>query len=411
MAESTPIVVGGGIQSGSPFALNHLVYVTNVNPPQLESLAAQYVKDGSVFALSVADSTGTYPSVSGATETLRVQGGIIVSGSGTDTVQIGRAASATANLSTVIGTQATDGGQVGVVIGYTASFSACAGVCIGNGASCTGNAGGSTAVVIGTSASANVLAAGTAVVIGDQAVGRTSDVVIGYQASSSASNAFGASNVVIGTQASANIAQGTCVVVGTASHANVTLAVVIGGGSSVAITKGIVVGEGSSISSGGAGSIVIGQGSSVTAAANVILGNGVASGTPNICWLGGPSTKLIYIIFGEGDTVVSPAGRLWRFTNGSGTDNAAGDFTLVAPISTGAGTPARIIFQVGHVAASSATLQTATTVLTIGDGIVTVASGAAFQLGSAYAAGAVTATGTIPIKDNTGTTYNVLVHT
>lgn len=44
-------------------------------------------------------------------------------------------------------------------------------------------------------------------------------------------------------------------------------------------------------------------------------------------------------------------------------------------------------------------------------GPVVVASGSSLQLGSTYSAGVVSATGTIAIKDSTGTTYNVLVHT
>ncbi len=44
-------------------------------------------------------------------------------------------------------------------------------------------------------------------------------------------------------------------------------------------------------------------------------------------------------------------------------------------------------------------------------GNVTIASGKTLQLGAAYSAGVVAATGTIAIKDSSGTTYNVLVHT
>lgn len=42
---------------------------------------------------------------------------------------------------------------------------------------------------------------------------------------------------------------------------------------------------------------------------------------------------------------------------------------------------------------------------------IAISSGLDLQLGRAYAAGVVAATGTIPIKDSTGTSYNVLVHT
>jgi len=42
---------------------------------------------------------------------------------------------------------------------------------------------------------------------------------------------------------------------------------------------------------------------------------------------------------------------------------------------------------------------------------LTIASGQDLTLGRAYSAGVVTATGTIALKDSTGTVYNVLVHT
>jgi hypothetical protein len=52
----------------------------------------------------------------------------------------------------------------------------------------------------------------------------------------------------------------------------------------------------------------------------------------------------------------------------------------------------------------------ATTVL-ITDTQLNIGSGFDLQLGRAYSSGAVLSTGTIAIKDSTGTTYNVLVHT
>jgi hypothetical protein len=42
---------------------------------------------------------------------------------------------------------------------------------------------------------------------------------------------------------------------------------------------------------------------------------------------------------------------------------------------------------------------------------LTLAAGQVLQLGNAYAAGVVAATGTVDIKDSTGTVYHVLVHT
>lgn len=62
----------------------------------------------------------------------------------------------------------------------------------------------------------------------------------------------------------------------------------------------------------------------------------------------------------------SPTAINWVFQNGSGADNAAGNLTITAPLSTGNATPASLIFQVGQqVAGSSSTVQTATTALAI----------------------------------------------
>ena len=368
MADSNPIIVGSGIGAGPTFVLGHLTVVAQASPPIIGSTTPVAVLDGAVTVISFPNSANVYNTIVGATETVRIQGGMIVSGAGTDTVQIGRAAAATANHSTVIGTLAADNGQVGVLVGYGTSFNLAAGVVIGNGSSMTGNAAGSTGVVVGVAASGNVLAGAGCVVLGDGAVGRTSDVVVGFNASSSLTDAFGASNVVIGTNAAANIASGTCVVIGTAATGSVKFAVVVGGASSVAIQYGIVVGYNSHITAAGAGSIIIGRGCTVSAAANIILGDNFNSSTPNLAWFGTPDTKIIAWILGEGDTVASPVARYIRYTNASGANNAAADAYFLAPVSTGNAAAGRFIFQIGKVGASSATLQTLTTQLIIDDG-------------------------------------------
>lgn len=69
--------------------------------------------------------------------------------------------------------------------------------------------------------------------------------------------------------------------------------------------------------------------------------------------------------FATAVTAVSPAAVGWGFTNASGTDNAAGNVTITAPLSTGAATPASIIFNVGVAHGSDAVLQTATTAATL----------------------------------------------
>jgi hypothetical protein len=76
----------------------------------------------------------------------------------------------------------------------------------------------------------------------------------------------------------------------------------------------------------------------------------------------------------------------------SGVDAAAAQRTIRAPRSTGAATPAPIIFQVGHVQPTGSTVQPWTTVLTLGDGTMVLA-GAATISQTLGVTGLVTASG------------------
>lgn len=393
MASGNSIIVGGGIQSGSPFTLGRVPYITNVSPAQVSSSLMDIATDSvsAVVYVSIPNSAGVYNAITNATETLRVQGGAIISGPGTDSVQIGRGASATtpqsdqvaigraatasANGNVVIGAAATSGGNAGVVIGKSAAFSGSAGVAIGENSALSAGAGGAVGTAIGQGATASFQAAGNSLVIGVGAHAVTGDTVVGDAASSSTDSAFGVFNVVIGNLATANIAGGNvfAVVVGANSSSAQKLATVIGSGSSATVagqTRAVVIGSGSHANTTDA--IVIGGGSTLTSK-SIAIGAGAAEIGVGTMQLGAPSTPISTVIIGEGNTKASSAARAIRFTNASGTDNGAGDLTIIAPLSTGAATPAKIVFQVGAVAGSSAVLQTATAVLTIDDQKVTVA--------------------------------------
>lgn len=101
----------------------------------------------------------------------------------------------------------------------------------------------------------------------------------------------------------------------------------------------------------------------------VIVGNGtidqVFSYVNPTLYIGQAADPVTTIVQGTGDTAVTPAAKTYRFTNGSGVDNAAGNATIIAPLSTGAATPARLVFAVGVAHGSDAVLQTATTTLTL----------------------------------------------
>lgn len=388
MADSNPIIVGGGIQSGTPFTLGRLVYVTNVNPPQLTSYGPQVALDGVVQYTDVPDSAGTYTGLGGAVETFRIQGGAIIQGGGTDSVAIGRGAAAAiasgangadtiaigrgiiggtvTTQKVAIGALANISGGASVVVGYNSgsgSANAVAGIFIGNQAQASGNAGGATVVVIGDGALIVLgnAGGGGGVAIGFAAtVNHPGSVTIGRSAQSSGSSTSSQNTVTVGDGATST-RFGTTVVGGGASTTQFT-STVVGSGASVTLNAAspsvgsIVIGQTATTSK--AGCVVIGTASALTSTASACIGHGCADMGANVIQLGGPNSAYNVIVLGQGDTVGSPAAKGFRFTNGSGTDNAAGDITWQAPLSTGAAMPARHIFTVGEPHGSDGVVQT-----------------------------------------------------
>lgn len=394
MASGQSIIVGGGIQAGSPFALGQVAYVTNVDPPQLSGAVTLAIATDPGNALqyaSVPNSAGTHSTVTNSTARFRVLGGAIIEGNNTDSVQIGEGAAATGVNTVAIGTSAVadvtqaivigasgNNGQQGVVVGHAAGFLSCSGVTVGNGAILNGSAGGASGIAIGAAATVttNPAGGGTAIAIGTNATARTDDVVIGGQASSNQNSSLGVGNVVIGTSATANISGGSvfCVVIGWSAVSTQKLATVLGSGATATAasgqTRSIVIGSGASSTATDA--IAIGGNCDLTTK-SIALGADAVDLGAGFCQLGAAGTPITTVVIGAGSTIATPAAKVIRFTNASGADNQAGTLTIIAPRSTGSAIPATIIFQVGAVAGSSSTLQTATTVMTIGDQIVTFA--------------------------------------
>jgi hypothetical protein len=396
------IIVGGGIQSGAPFTLNHLVYITNTTPPQISSYGAQRLVDSVSAAeyTSIPTSAAVYlTNALNATEGLRVNGGAILAGTGgtgtsqlgfgalaagTDATAIGRGASApgtdqiaigraattrsgagpqiaigqgaimgnTFGNQVVIGATANGSGSTGVVIGFNAGAgTAVLGVIIGESAQAAGNGGGVDVVVIGSGALALMGSngGGGCVLIGTAGVANhPSCVVIGRGAQASKSNSVGQINVVIGDGA---LSAGT----------NTTI---VGGSSGVTgdASDVVVIGALSTTNVAGTGGVVIGSGNAVTHGQNLILGNGNTSIAANTAWIGGPTTDLRTFIFGAGNQFATPAARTIRFTDGSGANNAAGAVTIQTPRSSGNATPSSFIFQATTAHGSDSVLQTLRTV-------------------------------------------------
>lgn len=366
-----PIVIPSGITPGSPFAQGHLVYVSATTPtPTLSSYAARVSTDSgtSVVYTDIPDNSGTYVTTTGLNETLRVKGGAVIEGSAAGSVQIGPGATASVangvaignsavnsgTAGVTIGNAATSGGQAGVVIGATASLANAAGVAVGAGANVNGAAGGSNGVAIGQAATTNTNAGSSSpIAIGLNANAQSDCVVIGSNASSNINHAIGVGSVVIGSGATSNKAQGFNVCIGYTATVTQTNAVAIGSGATVTAAASQTY------------SIAIGAGTTITGTQSITIGGGGANIGDNTMQLGAPSTIITTFVLGGGNTVATPAARTIRFTNGSGTDNAAGNVTLTAPLSTGAATAAKIIFAVGIVGASSATVQTAQNVISL----------------------------------------------
>lgn len=397
MASSSPIIIQNGINAGSPFALNHLVKVTNVGPPaQISTIPAEGLLDGAVEYVSVPNSAGVYVTVVGAMETFRVKGGAIIEGPGTDTVQIGRGITLVGGTGQIaigqgiighastravgIGLGANLSGSADVVIGANSGSGSGApigGIFIGDTAQGSANAGGADVIVIGNSALATlgVNPGPTGVVIGHNAnVSHPGGVVLGCFASGSLLSAVAQNTVTIGDGATSTKA-GTTVIGGASSTIQATSVVIGSGARGTGGTKtgGIVIGQLGTV--GGADSIVIGRAGNITSDQAIAFGAGALDMGANVMQLGAPSTAIVAIVIGSGDSMVSPPARGMRFTDASGVDNAAGSFNLNVPRSTGAATPATLIFQTSHVGVSGAALQALEANLTLSDRLATFGFG------------------------------------
>lgn len=352
------IIGANGIVLGAPATVGTLPVVSSLGPPPIvsDSQVRQWT-DGAVIVVTVG-STDVRPGI-GAVETFRLRNGFISSGAGTDSTVIGRGAAApntdaiaigrgastgaSATESLAIGRGASAAGTPAVAIGAGASApanntlsiqgtssNASNAVVIGSGAFAQSNGGSPALLSLGVSASAGRSVGGIiAMAIGNSAVAREEDLVIGHAASSSAGTAANG-NTIVGHSSTANVSASFSTIVGRLS----------------AVTAGVR-------------SVIIGSSSSTSATQTIIIGSGVSNATANAGYFGGPSTDIQLFVIGAGNTSAAPAARTIRFTNGTGTNIAAGNLLIQAPRSTGNAASAQIRFEVGVVQASGTTLHTA----------------------------------------------------
>ncbi len=395
------IIIANGAELIAVTTIGNIPKVAGITPPTLNDSILSQRADGVVQYITVGAS---YTSALGYAETFRTKGGIISEGLGLDTVVLGRGAAAggvgnqrsvaigtqattgAANQAVVIGYQANGGGQECVVVGSSANTTLAAGVVIGSAAVGSGNGGGAAVVAIGNGTSARCNNSGNSTAIGNAAVAREGDTVIGHGASSNAVvGVFTNSNVVIGAFAHANISLAASVVIGAGAVADVVNAVAIGASTTAAH----------------AGATVIGYGTSSISSFSLTIGAALSD--------------VRTVLLGRGDTAATPAARLFRWTNASGVDNAAGHVTWRAPLSTGAAAPAKHIFEVGAAHGSDGVLQTPFTILEL-DGVAGVKIGANLDIGAgkfavtaATGAVAITGTGTDAITATSSGAVNTFI--
>ena len=371
------LIIGTGAELIAVATIGNLPKIAGLTPQTLNDSILNQRVDGLVNYITIGNS---YTTALGYAETFRTKGGFISEGLAPDTLVLGRGAYsgtlANGLRNTVIGTTATTGNTAvnNVVIGYganaagqsdcvivgnSASVNLCGGVVIGSGAYGGGNAGGSNVVAIGQSAVGWCNGGGNSLAVGNLASARDGDTLIGWNTKSVAGFGATSGNTVVGSGAHAIVAAAATTVMGFGSFCDFVNGTVIGGQSSSLTPLAVIVGHGSTTSVTGTKAIVIGQAATSTHDQAIVIGHGAASIGANTMTVGGTNLDVRTVVIGKGNTTVSPAARMVRWTNASGLDNIAGNVTWQAPLSTGAAAPANHVFTVGVAHGSDAVLQTA----------------------------------------------------
>lgn len=367
MARGRTIIVGGGVGATLPFTEQTYPVIVNDDPAAISAGnisqstdAVPKVYIGAVTRATNVDANvtiigGGSISQNGASALHHIvigQDAVLTVGTappaGTDCIVIGPDATMTGSSQVTDSILIGQGGSVSVTsasgivaIGPSVVVSAASSgaVVIGNAATCSilDNA----ATVIGTGATRNTGAGN-----GGTAIGASADV------RASAATAVGASATARGGGSTAIGANSTA----SNTDANFAFQTVVGNLASAGTgIRCTIIGQNITNPSNLADVVALGRGFIVTAANTIHLGTGNEQG------VGSPCTGLL---LGGPDTFATYGGMTIRTTNGTGSNNAVGDLTIIAPRGTGnASTGGRIIFQVGEVGASSSTLQTANTAM------------------------------------------------
>lgn len=324
MADSRSVIVGGGIQAGTPFNVGSLARIIDDDPPTIADSIAFQRTQGGREVITVGLQTGTdWPLPNTIAERLQVVGGLVSdTGSGADNFLAGRGAIApttAAGRNVVIGTlaivPAAGSGTENVIVGYNSSLQSGIGSSVVVGAGNQQGAAFATATtVVGANNTFNNSFSGPGVGTGSSWQG--ANVGVGNQQSFSAVN----NGIAVGRLAQLNANNGTA----------------------------------------------LGDDTRVDHATSIVMGRGGRSLVANSFIAGAQNLGITTVHFGEGDTIAAPASVTYRHTNASGTDAQGGNVAVVASRGTGnAATQGAIQFQTGTPGASGAALQAAATRLEI----------------------------------------------
>lgn len=359
MARVETIVVGGGVNAGSPFTVNRIPYISNTDPPFLVASPVLFQVLGVNPAITISP-TGVDPQAS-TTTILRVAGGIASFPLNTVAGRLHCVLGArqivtnfaTTQDMTIIGNDIIGApGSGATIVGKgISSLSTCAQVIIGTG------------IVFATGTNDGV------VIIGD-------NISVGQNNGGSAGkHVYIGSNQVIGGGAAAISVECTLIGANISASADHSVNSVVGAScqlNNATFSSGI--GRNNRWSAGVAHSVAVGANNVLAHSNCVMLGDGNTTSAQNQCWIGGAgsgSTGITSVIIGKGEDSSAPSSVTIRLTNGNGADVAGANLTMQCGAGTGAGAASSIIFQTPTVGASSSVLQTLATRLTITAAAVT----------------------------------------
>lgn len=320
MARGRSVIVGGGVQSQTPFTEGQFSVIVNDDPATIA--AGNMRQNGDVPPkVFIGDSTYT----AGATV-----------------------------IAATLNTNARDS----IIIGQGASWLSSSLV-------------GATGVVIGADTVLSGSSGGGIVVIGSNITstsGFGNAVIIGSGTTTGAAGGTGNSSVLIGPSVSLT-AGSNVVAIGASVTVSQSEIVCIGSGASATGLQSTVIGE--AASSTGSSGVAIGNAASITHFSAMVLGVAVSSAANNSVVIGHSNGYNLVVIGGNGASNAAPTATItWRGTNGNGANLVGSAIVLSTGLGTGTGASSNIDLQVGIPVGAGSGQHTAQTGLRVSRSVV-----------------------------------------